>query len=751
MGRASSSIRGNLKKELAGVVLAAFTLLLVLSLFSFNPDDPSFNNQFSEPQRATNMAGSVGAYLADLFFQAFGIVAFLWPIAFALLAWKLFVLPELNLNQPAKIASWIILLVSGSSLLSLGIGKMRILGASLDAGGALGRNCARLSDHYLNLIGSLILFILLFIIGIMILTRLSWVELGERIWGHFLAALDWVRRLWQPQKGKKRKEEPREPPKIIEKDAPPIISTPAASSPPPIIVKKGASPEKAFSPVVEKQEHFTFLDSRGSYLLPPLTLLENPEAKEIKVDQESLFANAKILEKRLEDFGVFGKVVEVRPGPVITMYEYEPAPGVKINKIVNLSDDLALALRAISVRIVAPIPGKAAVGIEIPNSIREPVYLKDILACEDFKKAESKLTMALGKDIFGNPFITNLAKMPHLLVAGATGAGKSVSLNSMICSLLYKADPEEIKFLMIDPKRLELSSYEGIPHLLHSVVYDPKAASLVLRWATDEMEIRYRLMAEKGVRNIDRYNQKVEKELKEGRKRGDNLLKEIEGLESRTGENLSILPYIIIVIDELADLMMVSARDVEASLTRLAQMARAAGIHLLLATQRPSVDVLTGVIKANFPTRISFQVSSKTDSRTILDANGAEHLLGAGDMLFLPPGTSRLVRVHGAYISEVEILRIVEFWKKQGKPDYDQSILQRKEETAEAGAEEYDEMYDQAVAIVTESRQASISMVQRKLRVGYNRAARMIEKMEQEGVVGPADGSKPREVYAKPI
>ncbi len=749
MGRASSSIRGNLKKELAGVVLAAFTLLLVLSLFSFNPDDPSFNNQFSEPQRATNMAGSVGAYLADLFFQAFGIVAFLWPVAFALLAWKLFVLPELNFNQPAKIASWIILLVSGSSLLSLGIGKMSILGASLDTGGALGRNCARLSDHYLNLFGSLILFILLFILGIMILTRLSWVELGERIWGFFLAVLDWVRRLWQPQKGKKRKEEPREPPKIIGKDAPPIISTPAASSPPPIIVKKGASPEKAFSPVVEKQEHFTFLDSRGSYVLPPLTLLENPEAKEIKVDQESLLANAKILEKRLEDFGVFGKVVEVRPGPVITMYEYEPAPGVKINKIVNLSDDLALALRAISVRIVAPIPGKAAVGIEIPNSIREPVYLKDILACEDFKKAESKLTMALGKDIFGNPFITNLAKMPHLLVAGATGAGKSVSLNSMICSLLYKADPEEIKFLMIDPKRLELSSYEGIPHLLHSVVYDPKAASLVLRWATDEMGIRYRLMAEKGVRNIDRYNQKVEKELKEGRKRGDNLLKEIEGLESRTGENLSTLPYIIIVIDELADLMMVSARDVEASLTRLAQMARAAGIHLLLATQRPSVDVLTGVIKANFPTRISFQVSSKTDSRTILDANGAEHLLGSGDMLFLPPGTSRLVRVHGAYISEVEILRIVEFWKKQGKPDYDQSILQRKEETA--GAEEYDEMYDQAVAIVTESRQASISMVQRKLRVGYNRAARMIEKMEQEGVVGPADGSKPREVYAKPI
>ena len=461
-------------------------------------------------------------------------------------------------------------------------------------------------------------------------------------------------------------------------------------------------------------------------------------------------ANAKILEKRLEDFGVSGKVVEVRPGPVVTMYEYEPAPGVKINKIVSLCDDLALALRAISVRIVAPIPGKAAVGIEIPNSIREPVYLKDILGTEDFSSAESKLTLALGKDIFGNPFVTNLGKMPHLLVAGATGTGKSVSLNSMICSLLYKSDPEEVKLLMIDPKRLELSIYDGIPHLLHSVVYDPKAAAQVLRWATQEMEVRYRLMAEKGVRNIERYNQKVEKEEKEQRKKAC-VPKEEDGAGAQGGDAAQPLPYIVIVIDELADLMMVSARDVEASLTRLAQMARAAGIHLLLATQRPSVDVLTGVIKANFPTRISFQVSSKTDSRTILDANGAEHLLGSGDMLFLPPGTSRLVRVHGAYVSETEILRVVEFWKNQAPPVYDQSILEIKEEAPEAETDGYDEMYDQAVAVVADLRQASISMLQRRLRVGYNRAARMIEKMEQEGVVGPADGSKPREVYVKKL
>ena len=601
---------------------------------------------------------------------------------------------------------------------------------------------ARLATGYLNIIGATLLFILILILCAMVLTNLSVLELSRSGGRLVSVAVDRGRKFWKTRQ-KKRKEEAKE----IKKDKEPVLALQVKKEDEE--KKEGAAPAVHPPAVQEKQEHFTFLNSRGSYVLPPLSLLESPEQKEIKVDKESLLANAKILEKRLEEFGVEGKVTEVRPGPVITMFEYEPAPGVKINKIVNLSDDLALALRAISVRIVAPIPGKAAVGIEIPNSVREPVYLKDILGCEDFAKAESKLTLALGKDIFGNPFVTNLAKMPHLLVAGATGAGKSVSLNSMICSLLYKADPEEVKFLMIDPKRLELSSYEGIPHLLHPVVFDPKAAATVLRWATEEMEIRYRLMAEKGVRNIDRYNQKVDRELKEARKKGGTILKETEGLEERTGENLALLPYVVIVIDELADLMMVSARDVEASLTRLAQMARAAGIHLLLATQRPSVDVLTGVIKANFPTRVSFQVSSKTDSRTILDANGAEHLLGMGDMLLLPPGTSRLVRVHGAFITENEIARVVEFWRKQGKPIYDQSILKPKEETAEADADGYDEMYDQAVAVVAESRQASISMLQRRLRVGYNRAARMIEKMEQEGVVGPADGSKPRDVYVK--
>jgi len=741
MAKASISSKSGLKREILGVVFLALAVLLALSLLSFNPEDPSFNNRISGPSKATNLAGFIGAHLADLFFQTFGLSAFLWP--FFLILFSLKFLQALKIPfPPVKTAAFIGVFITASSLLSLSLGKKNILGGIFDSGGALGHFFARLATGYFNLTGSFLLFALILIICAMTLTGFSVLEVGRTAGGFVAAAVGWGKKIWKARQKKKK-----EAPKEIKKDKEPVLALHGKKEE----EEKKEGPAPAVHPPVvqEKQEHFTFLNSRGSYVLPPLSLLESPEQKEIKVDRESLLANAKILEKRLEDFGVEGKVTEVRPGPVITMFEYEPAPGVKINKIVNLSDDLALALRAISVRIVAPIPGKAAVGIEIPNSVRDPVYLKDILGCEDFGKAESKLTLALGKDIFGNPFVTNLAKMPHLLVAGATGAGKSVSLNSMICSLLYKADPEEVKFLMIDPKRLELSAYEGIPHLLHPVVFDPKAAAMVLRWATEEMEIRYRLMAEKGVRNIDRYNQKVDRELKDARKKGGTILKETEGLEERTGENLSLLPYVVIVIDELADLMMVSARDVEASLTRLAQMARAAGIHLLLATQRPSVDVLTGVIKANFPTRISFQVSSKTDSRTILDANGAEHLLGMGDMLLLPPGTSRLVRVHGAFITENEITRVVEFWKKQGKPVYDQSILKPKEETAEADAEGYDEMYDQAVAVVAESRQASISMLQRRLRVGYNRAARMIEKMEQEGVVGPADGSKPREVYIK--
>ena len=425
-------------------------------------------------------------------------------------------------------------------------------------------------------------------------------------------------------------------------------------------------------------------------------------------------------------------MVTVLPGPVITTFEYEPAPGVKINKVVNLTDDLALALRATSIRIVAPIPGKAVIGIEIPNATRELVRFKGVVASGVFEQSKSKLTLCLGKDIVGNPVVAELDKMPHLLIAGATGTGKSVALNAMICSLLYKATPDQAKFIMIDPKRIELAAYDGIPHLITPVVMDVKKATNALFWAVREMERRYELLSAKQARNIKLYNQKIDKEIKE------------------EGKDPQRLPYIVIVIDELADLMMVASRDVEVSLTRLAQMARAAGIHLIIATQRPSVDVLTGIIKANFPTRLTFQVSSKTDSRTIIDTNGAENLLGNGDMLFLPPGTGKLQRIHGAFISEAELARITDFLKDQKTPEYDQTVIKTPEkEEGLFATEEYDERYDDAVALITKTGQASISMIQRHLRIGYNRAARIIEVMEKEGLVGPSDGVKPREVLAK--
>jgi S-DNA-T family DNA segregation ATPase FtsK/SpoIIIE len=447
---------------------------------------------------------------------------------------------------------------------------------------------------------------------------------------------------------------------------------------------------------------------------------------------------------------------------VVTMYEFSPAPGVKVNKISGLADDLAMALSAIAIRIVAPIPGRGVVGIEIPNKQRETVYLKEIFDSDEFHKSGGRLPMALGKDIFGRTVVSDLAKMPHLLVAGATGSGKSVSINTMILSLLYSASPEDVRIILIDPKMLELSIYEGIPHLLLPVVTNPKKAALAFNWAVREMERRYRLMAEKGVRNIDGYNKRIHKEEQEQealRAKGKLLVEAVE----EDGEDLPIvdpvageelehghLPRIVVIVDELADLMMVAGREIEESITRLAQMARAAGIHLILATQRPSVDVITGLIKANFPTRLSFKVFSRIDSRTILDTMGAETLLGMGDMLFLPPGTGALQRVHGAFVSELEVKRVVDFLQKQGAPEYDKSILEAPPpaDGDEPGDDEYDEKWDEALALVAETRQASISMLQRRLRVGYNRAARMIEKMEHEGIVGPSDGtSRPREVF----
>jgi S-DNA-T family DNA segregation ATPase FtsK/SpoIIIE len=497
--------------------------------------------------------------------------------------------------------------------------------------------------------------------------------------------------------------------------------------------------------------HFDERSPTGPYQLPDLSLFQEPPPRAKSYDRDSLIMNSRILEKKLLDFGVGGQVNTVHPGPVITMYEFEPASGIKLNRIVSLADDLALALRALSVRIIAPLPGKSVVGIEVANPERETVYIRDVLEAESFRSSRSKLSLALGKDIFGNTTQADLAKMPHLLVAGATGTGKSVFLNALLCSILSRATPDDLKLLLVDPKLLELSVYEGIPHLIADVVTNPKRAAAALAGIVHKMEERYQMMAALGVRSIDQFNSRVDRELAAGNK--TYRLRVKPGEEEGQEVEYRRFPYIVVVIDELADLMVVSARDVEESLQRLAQMARAAGIHLVLATQRPSVDVLTGVIKANFPARISFQVSSRTDSRTILDQNGADHLLGQGDMLFLPPGTSKLQRIHGAYVSEEEVGRLAAALRQQGKPNFDETLIRMRDEAEakEGRDEDQDEMYDRAIAIVAETRNASISYIQRRLKVGYNRAARMIEQMEQQGIVGPQDGTKPRDVYVSQL
>jgi S-DNA-T family DNA segregation ATPase FtsK/SpoIIIE len=632
------------------------------------------------------------------------------------------------------------------------------LGQRVQTGGALGFKVADFLKQAFGALGALLIILPLLAVSIMVLSRFSFL-LFTNWW--LVALRDKWSRYWQ------RRALNRE---LLTKDEKPVahaapVIKPVAVAPPapePVVRKEKKKDDKKTAAV---QEAFEFIKSDGNYRTPPLSLLDAPPVTERRLDKESLTMNARLLEKKLKDFGVDGEVVEICPGPVITMYEFAPGPGIKVSRIAGLSDDLSMALQALSIRIVAPIPGKGVVGIELPNREREMVSLKEIFNSEEFHRGKMKLPLALGKDIAGLPLVTDLARMPHLLVAGATGSGKSVAINTMILSLLYTATPNDVRIIMVDPKMLELSVYEGIPHLLLPVVTNPKKASLAMKWAVEEMGRRYRLMADKGVRNIDSYNKQLEREEKET---VENLAKEtvvVEELDDQLEEDEAAiqaflnkdeeldhghLPYIVVIVDELADLMMVAGREIEESIARLAQMARAAGIHLILATQRPSVDVITGLIKANFPARISFQVSSKIDSRTILDGNGAESLLGAGDMLFLPPGTSKMQRSHGAFVSDAEVQRVVEFLKKQGKPVYEKSILEMKatDEKGSGDDEEVDERYDAAVALVAETRQASISMVQRRLRIGYNRAARIIEKMEQEGIVGPSDGtSKPREVF----
>jgi S-DNA-T family DNA segregation ATPase FtsK/SpoIIIE len=569
-----------------------------------------------------------------------------------------------------------------------------------------------------------------------------------------------------------KQQEPRQPdPRSAEPIPPPTIVVPRSVRPAESeraveARKEMPAPRPAPEPAGERHAakrgaSYTLHDGRTSFTVPPLSLLTGEAQALLPIDREGLTATAETLRQKLASFGIQGQVTQIRPGPVVTMFEFLPASGVKVSRIASLSDDLAMAMKALRVRIVAPIPGKGVVGIEIPNQDRQMVVLRELCEQEAFQKSQSKLAMCLGKDIEGMPYIADLARMPHLLIAGTTGSGKSVAVNSMIVSMLLRATPEEVRFLMVDPKMLELSVYEGIPHLLLPVVTDAKKAAMALRWAVEEMERRYQLLADCGVRNIASYNKKLEKEGDAAQIKAPRSVREKKPAEGPADpaqphlplEPLRKLPYLVLIIDELADLMMVASREVETYIARLAQMARAAGIHLMVATQRPSTDVVTGVIKANFPARISFQVASRHDSGTIINAAGAENLLGMGDMLILPPGTSTLTRVHGPYVDEKEIHAVVEHWKAQGAPVYDPNILRPRAEDSDLAEDDEgpDELYDQAIAAVSDMRFVSISLLQRKLRVGYNRAARMIERMEREGIVGPADGAKPREVLIRPV
>ena len=709
-----------MRKEIIGIILFFLVVFSLISLLSFSPMDPSVNN--ARPTGPIhNLFGLVGAHLAGLLIFIFGLGAFWIPVLLLFLSIHFFG------DQPGKAA---LLIISGGVLLVIATGSLftfrqdhyLIFKSEFSSGGIIGILIKTFLVKYVNLTGSIFILTLVWVVGFILTTGFSLVRFAGRTWQLMVVIADRVRTLlvkWNERRKKAQKRAKVKKEQTVQAEREIKITVPA-----PKPVKEAPAP---------KQEVFEFMRVSSGFQVPSSNLLDNPDSRKDATDTENLRMQSKLLEKKLDDFGVNGKVVTVTPGPVITTFEYEPAPGVKINKIVNLSDDLSLALRAASIRIVAPIPGKAVIGIEIPNSVRETVRFKEVVVSNAFEKSKSKLPLCLGKDIVGNPVVAELDKMPHLLIAGATGSGKSVALNAMICSFLYRSTPDQVRLIMVDPKRIELSSYDGIPHLITPVVTDVKKATNALFWAVKEMEKRYELLSLKNTRHINQYNQKIEKEL-----------------QGSQDDELQKLPFIVIVIDELADLMMVASRDVEVALTRLAQMARAAGIHLILATQRPSVDVLTGIIKANFPTRLTFQVSSKTDSRTIIDANGAESLLGSGDMLFMPPGTAKLQRIHGAFISEAEIARITEFLKKQQRPEYDTSITQaRIEEQALSEAADYDEKYDEAVALVTKTRQASISMVQRHLRIGYNRAARIIEMMEKEGIVGPSDGAKPREVLAR--
>ena len=740
----------NIKREVRGIIFLALAIFLLICLVSYDRLDPSLNVS-SDRVRVANYAGPVGAYAADILILFFGLVAYLLPAVLLVAAFSDFLQREVDAVY-TKVTGSLLLLLSACGFVDLFISDWNVDskladGAmkqfTLDAGGWIGHSLDALLQSSVGYAGTVLILGTVLVLACLLLVQLSLGKTLELLGGRISAAARSIRvglqrKVESEMKVRERKKVIQKHIERVEQQSDGLLAKGKKEK-----KEKGpdALPELPAAPVKmktnrpeEQPVQLDFRDMSENFVLPPLTLLESLTS-ESEIDKKELVDRSRIITSKLAEFSINGAVTEIHPGPVVTTFEFKPEAGIKYSKIASMSNDLSLALKAESIRIDR-LAGQATIGIEVPNKARETIALREIIGSPLFQQSASPLTLALGKMIHGDVYISDLMKMPHLLIAGSTNSGKSVAINSMLCSILYKATPDEVKFILIDPKRLELSFYEDIPHLMVPVVVEPKLAANALKWAVMEMEERYRQLASFSVRNIAQFNQLFVDE---------NLQ---ASLTDEQRKQLKPLPYVVIVVDELADLMMTCGSDVEEAIQRLAQMARAVGIHLIVATQRPSVDVITGVIKANFPCRVAFRMPSGHDSKTILDTKGAEQLLGMGDMLFIPPLSSRLTRVHGAYVSEKEIQRLTKFWIRQGKPEYNEDIL--REPVSKVDVEDFqDDMYNEAVRVVITSGQASISHLQRRLRLGYGRAARMIDRMESEGIVGPADGARPRDILVK--
>ncbi|MEO6080355.1 MAG: DNA translocase FtsK 4TM domain-containing protein [Steroidobacteraceae bacterium] len=751
-------IRG-LREGLA-IVLAGLALVLLVALVSYSPGDPGWS--FSGDGSAVrNLVGRFGASTADVLLVLFGRPAYLLPFMMLVAAWLIFrnrlavLEPTTRINALVRVGGFLLLLAASCGLATLNWSPD---GLRASAGGVLGQLVGSNLADGLNRLGATLLLLAGWLAGAAIAFHVKWLEVFDQVGHGFWFAVNWLTEKWVSRRevadGQERKRARQE---VVKQDTKKRVAPRIA----PIIEQPAPAAEK--SERAEQERQVTLFDAPKAGELPPMQLLDDPPERVAAYSAEALEAMSRLVEIKLRDFGVEVEVVAVHPGPVVTRFEMQPAPGVKVSQVSGLAKDLARSLSAISVRVVEVIPGKSVMGLEIPNERREMVTLGEIIKSRAYEEVNSPLTLALGKDIAGHSMVADLGKMPHLLIAGTTGSGKSVGINAMVLSLLYKSTAEHVRLIMIDPKMLELSVYEGIPHLLAPVVTDMKQAANALRWSVAEMERRYKLMSALGVRNIAGYNRKVRDANTAGKPIKDPVMMQYASndptFDQRKIPDLTPLPYIVVIIDELADLMMIVGKKVEELIARLAQKARASGIHLILATQRPSVDVITGLIKANIPTRIAFQVSAKVDSRTILDQGGAESLLGHGDMLYLPPGTSVPIRIHGAFVSDEEVHRVVNALKTADPPNYIEEVLSGPTQAIPgiSGEDEIpgvivdveqDALYDEAVKIVLSERKPSISYVQRRLKIGYNRSARLLEAMEAAGVVGPLQSNGSREVLA---